>query len=196
MLALARNVKQYAKGELSHVEPRARLVRLVRSSRPTLEITNVRMAQCTLLLALLGTAAYGADVYRTRAADGTITYSDRPEGDNSEFVVVTTPRTGTAAAPQQRAQPGQRAAANTENPAAEPPQAAASPPPLEAGPSAAELRAQRQKNCDTARERLERFTLSRRLYRNNAAGEREYLSDEATAEARSKAQADVQDWCG
>ncbi len=146
------------------------------------------MAQCTLLLALLGTAAFGADVYRTRAADGTITYSDRPEGDNSEFVVVATPRPGAAAPAQQRAPQGQRAAG--------PPQAAATPPPLEAGPSAAELRAQRQKNCDTARERLERFTVSRRLYRTNAAGEREYLSDEQTAEARSKAQADVQDWCG
>jgi hypothetical protein len=153
------------------------------------------MAQCTLLLALLGTAAYGADVYRTRAADGTITYSDRPESDTSEFVVVTTPRTGAAAAPQRTPQ-GQRAAGNAQNTAAGPVQAPVTPPPLEAGPSAAELRAQRQKNCDTARERLERFTLSRRLYRTNAAGEREYLSDEATAEARSKAQADVQDWCG
>jgi hypothetical protein len=150
------------------------------------------MALCTLLLALLGTAAYGADVYRTRAADGTITYSDRPEGDNSEFVAATTPRTSAAATPQ-RNQQGQRAAGNA---AAGPPQAAVTPTPLEAGPSAADLRAQRQKNCDTARERLERFQLSRRLYRTNAAGEREYLSDEQTAEARSKAQADVQDWCG
>ncbi len=154
------------------------------------------MAQCALLLALLGTAAaYGADVYRTRAADGTITYSDRPEGDNSEFVVVNTPRTGAAAAAQQRTPQGQRAAGNAPNAAAGPPEAAATPPALE-GPSAAELRAQRQKNCDTARERLERFTLSRRLYRTTAAGEREYLSDEQSAEARTKAQADVQDWCG
>jgi hypothetical protein len=154
------------------------------------------MVQCTLLLALLGTAAYGADVYRTRAADGTITYSDRPEGDNSEFVVATTPRPAATTPAQQRTQQGQRPAGNAANAAAGPPQAATTPPPLEAGPTAAELRAQRQKNCDTARERLERFTLSRRLYRTNAAGEREYLSDEATAEARSKAQADVQDWCG
>jgi hypothetical protein len=195
MSALARNVKQCAKGELSHVGPFAWLVRLARDLvRPTPEMTNVRMAQCALLLALLGTAAaYGADVYRTRAADGTITYSDRPEGDNSEFVVATTPRA--AAASQQRTAQGQRTAGNAPNAAAGPPEAAATPPPLE-GPSAAALRAQRQKNCDTARERLERFTLSRRLYRTTAAGEREYLSDEQSAEARTKAEADVQDWCG
>lgn len=148
------------------------------------------MAYCISMLALLGSAAHGADVYRTRAADGTITYSDRPDGNNSEFVVVNTPRAGTPATPptaQQRSRTGN---------AAGPVEAPAAPAPLEAGPTAAQLRAERQKNCDTARERLERFTISRRLYRTNDAGEREYLNDAETAEARSKAQADVNEWCG
>jgi hypothetical protein len=81
------------------------------------------------------------------------------------------------------------------NAAASPPEAPAAPS-LAGGSSAAELREQRQKNCDTAREVLERYTLSRRLFRTNAVGDREYLDDAAVAEARTKAAADVQDWCG
>ena len=45
-------------------------------------------------------------------------------------------------------------------------------------------------------ERMDRYTVSRRLVRTNADGEREYLDDSAVAEARAKAAADVQDWCG
>ena len=46
-----------------------------------------------------------------------------------------------------------------------------------------------------ARERNDRYALSRRLYRTNADGERYYLDDAAVAEARAKAAADVEDWC-
>jgi hypothetical protein len=146
---------------------------------------NLRLVPGALLLALLGTVAHGADVYRTRAPDGTVSYSDRPQGADSEFVYSATPR-GPRTAPA--AQPGQTTAAAT------PPEAPAVPT-LPDGPSAAELREQRQKNCEIARERADRYTLSRRLFRTNAAGEREYLDDAAVAEARAKAAADVQDWC-
>jgi hypothetical protein len=145
---------------------------------------NLRIVPGTLLLALLGTAAHGADVYRTTAPDGTVSYSDRPQGADSEFVFSATPR-GPRTAPA--AQTGQTAGAA-------PPEAPAVPT-LPDGPSAAELRAQRQKNCEIARERNDRYTVSRRLFRTNAAGEREYLDDAAVAEARAKAAADVQDWC-
>jgi hypothetical protein len=148
---------------------------------------NFRFKLCTLLLTLLGTAAYAADVYRSTAPDGTVSYSDRPEGANAQFVFSATspvPRAPAAGAPA--AQPANAAAA---------PQAPDLPT-LPEGPSAAELREQRQKNCEIARERNDRYTLSRRLWRTNAAGEREYLDDAAVAEARTKAAADVQDWCG
>jgi hypothetical protein len=148
----------------------------------------VRIAHGTLFLALLGTAAYGADVYRSTAPDGTVSYSDRPQGADAEFVFSARPAARPAApatAPAGGAQPSA---------AATPPEAPASPT-LPEGPSAAELREQRQKNCEIAREREQRYALSRRLFRTNAAGEREYLDDAAIAEARAKAAADVQDWC-
>jgi hypothetical protein len=144
---------------------------------------NLRVRLSTLLLALLGTTAYAADVYKSTAPDGTVIYSDRPEGVDSQFVYSATPRTQPDAAPPR---PGNAAAA--------PPQAPAVPT-LSDGPTSAQLRAERQKNCQIARETQQRYTLSRRLFRTNAVGEREYLDDAAVAEARAKAAADVKDWC-
>jgi hypothetical protein len=146
---------------------------------------NLRLSLSILLLALLGTTAYAADIYRTMAPDGTVIYSDRPEGADSQFVSSATRHAPRAAA-------GAQAAGR---PAAGPPQAPGTPT-LPDGPSSAKLRAERQKNCETARETQERYTLSRRLFRTNAVGEREYLDDAAVAEARAKAAADVKDWCG
>ncbi|HUQ53855.1 MAG TPA: DUF4124 domain-containing protein [Gammaproteobacteria bacterium] len=151
---------------------------------------NYRLPSTTVLLALLGTTAFAADVYRSTAPDGTVSYSDRPQGSDSQFVFSANTRPAAApAAPAGNA----RAAANTTAQSA--PQAPTDPT-LPKGPSAATLREQRQKNCDTARETAARYEVSRRLFRTNAAGEREYLDDAAVAAARAKAAADVQDWCG
>lgn len=150
---------------------------------------NLRTAQCALLLALLGSTAHGADVYRSTGPDGTVSYSDRPQGADAQFVLATRRATQPVVVPvaDARGPASAEVAPNApETPAA---------PTLPEGPSAAELREQRQKNCEIARERQERYALSRRLFRTNAAGDREYLDDAAVAEARAKAAADVQDWC-
>ena len=151
---------------------------------------NLRVRLFTLLLTSLGTTAYAADIYRTTAADGTVTYSDRPEGADSQFVSSVSPR-----APRAAASGAQAPARPANGTAAGAPQAPQTPT-LPDGPSSAKLREERQKNCEIARETQERYTLSRRLFRTNAVGEREYLDDAAVAEARAKAAADVKDWCG
>jgi len=145
---------------------------------------NQRTTVAALLLAVVGTGAHGADVYRSVGPDGTVSYSDRPQGADAQFVLATRPTTT-------RAPAGAPAPATAESP----PEAPATPA-LPEGPSSAELREQRQKNCATARERLDRYAVARRLFRTNDAGEREYLDDTAVADARTKAAADVQDWCG
>jgi hypothetical protein len=158
----------------------------------------VRTARWLLLLALLGTAAQGAEVYRSTAKDGTVVYSDRPENDNAEYVTTVVPTHANTAATPRPATPG----ANPASPAAARPNAASAPEapnapaPLPPGPTAAQLKAERQKNCEVAKERQQRYEVSRRLFRTNAKGEREYLDDKAVAEARAKAAADVKDWCG
>ena len=150
---------------------------------------NLRVRLFTLLLASLGTTAYAADIYRTTTTNGTMTYSDRPEGADSQFVSSVSPR-----APRAAASGAQAPARPANGTAAGAPQAPQTPT-LPDGPSSAKLREERQKNCEIARETQERYTLSRRLFRTNAVGEREYLDDAAVAEARSKAAADVKDWC-
>lgn len=150
---------------------------------------NLRVGSTTLLLlALLGTTAYAADVYRSTAPDGTVIYSDRPESADSQFVYSATPRA-------QRTQPGSGPATSRPGAAASSPPQAPAIPTLSDGPPSAQLKAERQKNCEIARETQQRYALSRRLFRTNAVGEREYLDDAAVAEARSKAAADVKDWC-
>lgn len=151
----------------------------------------MRITLGPLLLALLGTAAYGADVYRSTAPDGTVSYSDRPQSADAQFVFSASSRPGARAQAPAADAPG----AAPVNAAAPPPEAPANPT-LPDGPSSRELSEQRQKNCEVARERLDRYALSRRLFRTNAAGDREYLDDAAVAEARAKAAADVEDWCG
>ena len=149
---------------------------------------NLRTSLSILLLASLGTAAYAGDIYRTKAADGTVIYSDLPLTENSEFVSSATPH-----AP--RAQTGGTQAARSSSASSTPPVEAPAIPTRGEGPTSAQLKAERQKNCETARETQQRYTLSRRLFRTNAVGEREYLDDAAVAEARAKAAADVKDWC-
>jgi hypothetical protein len=148
---------------------------------------NQRIASAALLLAVLSTAAYGADVYRSTAPDGTVSYSDRPQGADSQFVLATGPAAARATTPGAAGSPATAAQSAPQAPAT---------PTLPEGPSAAKLREERQKNCGIARETMDRYTVSRRLFRTNAAGEREYLDDAAVAAARAKAAADVQDWCG
>jgi hypothetical protein len=153
----------------------------------------VKTTRWALLLALLGTAANGAEVYRSTDANGVPTFSDRPDA-NSETIYIATPRAGRPgntvaarpAAPQANAnaaQPGtQPAAAN----------AAAGQPPQQ---TAADKAAQRAKNCDTARERAAKYAVAHRLYRDTGNGEREYLSDSEIDDAKAKAAADVATWC-
>jgi hypothetical protein len=158
----------------------------------------VRTARWLLLLALLGTAAQGAEVYRSVAKDGTVVYSDRPENDNSEYVTTVVTTHADTAAQRPAAGPNQaNAAAGAANTApGVAPATPNAPAPLPAGPTAAQIRAERQKNCEIARERQQRYEVSRRLFRTNDKGEREYLDDKQIAEARAKAAADVKDWCG
>lgn len=146
----------------------------------------MRIALGTLLLAWASTTAFGADVYRTTAPDGTVSFTDRPQGSGSQFVFSASRGSVAQSAP----------AAGAAVAGATPPAEAPAPPAPAAGPSAAQLRAERQKNCEVARENQERYQLSMRLYRTNAAGQREYLDDAAVAAVRAKAAQDVEDWCG
>ena len=154
----------------------------------------MRTARYLVLLALVAAAAHGAEVYRFKNPDGTVTYSDRPTNDNADVINVQGPHANAASGQRSSAQ--RTAPQNTASRAAPAaaPEAPAQPAPL-TGPTSAELREKRQKNCEIAKEREQRYELSRRLYKTNEKGEREYLDDKSVAEAKAKAAQDVKDWC-
>ena len=124
-----------------------------------------------------------AEVYRYVDANGNVIYSDRPIGENVETLVIDT-STPTAPAPQ----------ANDPEPTADP---AAQPGTIESEESESavpDIAAQREENCAIARERNERYSIARRVYRGTEE-DREYLSDAELDEIRAQAVADVEEWC-
>jgi len=143
-------------------------------------------ALCLGTIALLAaTTLHSAEVFRSVDAAGNVSYSDRPVGANSETVYIATP-----------------GAANPPPVSTVQPQAATEPP-VEEGelqrerrePTPEERAQERAANCGIARERLDRYLISRRLYRTTPDGERAYLSDAEIDEAKARAAADVEKWC-
>ncbi len=139
-----------------------------------------------IVLVFTATSVGAQEVYRSFDAEGNVVYSDRPHGSDAEAVRVITAspaRAATAAAAQRSAEP--------------PPdqQSEALGGEMTREPTAEELRELRARNCTVARDRLENYTLSHRLYRTLPNGEREYLSSEEIDEARTRAAADVETWC-
>ncbi len=66
------------------------------------------------------------------------------------------------------------------------------------GPSKEELRAeaeQRAGQCQTYRGQLEKMVMSRRLYREDENGEREYLDEDEMSSARARVQSQVEEYC-
>lgn len=179
---------------MSHAERGRALVDSWRLSLPgTPETIKVRTTRWALVLALVGTVAHGAEVYRSTDANGVVSYSDRPEGSNALPVTVVAPRPGRpgnpiAPHPAQNEAGAQQAAAKPGDPAASPGQERVEP-------TAAEKAAERAKNCQTARERQQKYAVSHRLYRTLPNGEREYLNDGEIDEAKARAAADVETWC-
>jgi hypothetical protein len=130
---------------------------------------------------LVANTLLAAEVYRQVNPDGTVSYSDRPSSDMAETITINT-----------------RASVPRPAPAADEPDTGPAAPAAEPEarqPSREEIAAERAANCAAARERNDRYQMSRRLYRSLPDGEREYLSDEELDAARAGAAADVEQWC-
>jgi len=149
----------------------------------------VRIAPTVLVLAFVATAAFGAEVYRSKDADGNVSFSDRPQNANAVAITVLTPRSARPAAPPPQPKPAPKAgdsAAGTSSAAAKPQAPAQTPE---------EREAEKAKNCEIARQRQQSYAISHRLYRAGPNGERQYLNDQEIDEARARAAADVETWC-
>jgi Domain of unknown function (DUF4124) len=129
------------------------------------------------------------DIYMWTDADGNVHYEDRPSGQPSEVRLQFSYNRTDQAAVQQRVKTQRDAVATRQ---------AAKTEAQEQQQAAAESRAaaeERQIRCQTYRATLATMLESRRVYREDASGERTYLDETARAEARSKAEKLIKDTC-
>jgi len=136
-----------------------------------------------------GASAFAGEIYKYVDDDGNIYYLDRPTGESGEQRLdVTYAGTNSATVSAEVKQRHEYMAAREE--ARE--QTASR---READAMAREQMEQRAAKCQEQRTRLEKYLQSRRLYRENEAGEREYLDETQTLEARQKVEEQIQENC-
>ncbi len=138
--------------------------------------------------ALLATPVI-ADVYMWRDADGTVHYGDKPGSEDAKKLSIETRPTDRGEVVKRYEQ---RQTARIESNAAMAEQRSQAE--QQAADAAAE-REQKAARCEEARERLASYVNSRRLYRLDESGERQYLDDAEIDEARAKAEEAVNEHC-
>ena len=138
----------------------------------------------------ISTGAVADDIYKWTDENGNVHYEDRPSGDPSEQRLQFSYNRTNAKAVQGRVQ-SQQDAANTRREAREEADAAER--------TAADERVaaeQKLAQCESYRAKLKTMLESRRVYRENEAGERTYLDEAQRAEARTKAEELIKKTCG
>jgi len=138
----------------------------------------------------VSTGAYADDIYKWIDEDGGVHYEDRPSGEPSEERLQFSYNRTNGAAVEGRVQTRRDATAAQQEARTE----------AEAEKrTAAEKRAaaeDKQAKCQKYRAQMKTMLESRRVYREDEAGERTYLDDAQRAEARSKAENLIKETCG
>lgn len=150
---------------------------------------NRKFLVLVLSAAALTTSAFAGEIYKYVDEEGNVHYLDRPTGESGEERMnITYSGTSSAAISAQvkRRQDYMEALDEARSEKASQREAEAQ--------ARAEMEARAAK-CEENRARLETYLQSRRLYRENEAGEREYLDEEQMQEARRKAEEAIQETC-
>ena len=137
---------------------------------------------------LVGGTALSGEIYKWTDADGNVHYEDRPVGDDVERLKVISSNTDSDAVQASVEARHDREAARSE----------ARSKRDEDDQAAAEARAeaaQRDVKCQESRSRMQAYLQSRRLYKQDDAGERVYLDEDQTTQARADAQEMIQKYC-
>ena len=129
------------------------------------------------------------EIYKWTDADGDVHYGDRPVGTDVERLHTTSNSSTDNDAVQASVEARHdREAARSESRSKRD----------EADQAAADARAeaaQRDVKCQESRTRMQTYLQSRRLYQQDDAGERVYLDEDQTMQARADAQEMIQKYC-
>jgi hypothetical protein len=142
---------------------------------------------CAALMAS-GLAVAG-EIYKWTDEDGNVHYEDRPVGKTDMEHVDIVSRNTDNTVVQARLDADRKARAASRQVASE------APPEMTKEEIRAEKQA-RQEKCQQYRSQLESFLRSQRLYKEDDAGEREYLSEDEIMAARSRVEGQIQEYCG
>jgi hypothetical protein len=148
------------------------------------------MRKALTMLALLALSLpAAAEIYQWVDANGHVQYSDRPR-EGATLVPIASSPTDPAQVRERELRRWEAGAAATraEQEAGEERTARAA--------ADADLEAQRKENCSKARRRYAQYSQAHRIYQDLPNGERRYLTDAETTEAREGAAAAVEEWCG
>ncbi len=153
---------------------------------------NIRrlMAGIAVLTLTLSSGVFADEIYKWTDEDGNIHYEDRPSGEPSEERLQFSYNRTNSSAVGQRVQ-ARRDMDNARRETRE--EAAAEERTGAENRAAAE---ERVAKCKSYRASLKSMLESRRVYREDEAGERQYLDETARAEARSKAEELIKETCG
>lgn len=150
---------------------------------------NRKILVLVLSAAALASSAFAGEIYKYVDEEGNVHYVDRPTGESGEERLgITYSGTSNAAVSAQvkrrrdYMEALDEARSETESR-------------REAEAQARAEMEERAAKCQEHRARLETYLQSRRLYRQNEAGEREYLDEEQTMEARRKVEEAIQETC-
>jgi hypothetical protein len=142
---------------------------------------------CAALMAS-GLAVAG-EIYKWTGEDGNVHYEDRPVGKTDMEHVDVVSRNTDNTVVQARLDADRAARAASRQVASEAP----------AEMTREEVRAEqqaRQEKCMQYRSQLQSFLRSQRLYKEDDAGERAYLSEDEIMAARSRVEGQIQEYCG
>ena len=140
----------------------------------------------TLLLFIFMNATFSAGIYKWVDADGKVHYGDRPTNDSAEKIKV---RSGHKPDPKllehQQKRDRLLQVLDEERHEKRADQALA-----------AQQKAEQEKKCSDAQDKLEQYKTAGYLYKLNDQGERNILEDKDHAAALEMAQDSVNHWCG
>ena len=135
-------------------------------------------------------SAEAGEIYKYTDADGNVHYGDRPTGDPTEERLAIVSRGTDPAAVQARIDARQERDATRQEARTTRAEAA------EAEAEERSVAAERAARCEENRVRLQTYTDSRRLYREDENGERVYLDDDAREEAMQQVRDQIDEYCG
>ena len=123
-----------------------------------------------------------AEVWKWVDQNGTVHFTDRPQHANSQGIMLprhTPARSSSRPSGHDQASSRQSAASNAAN----------------SKPSSVDGKKAEEYYCNQATEIYASYSKAPRLYKTNADGQREYLSDKEAAELLAETKAKVAEWC-